>query len=65
MAREVEDELAALTKEADRINEEEEKALKDQRGDEIPKEIRKKETLRKRYWKPLKNLRTVREAELI
>lgn len=53
----VEDELAALTKEADRINEKEEKELKDQRGDEIPKEIRKKETLRKKILEAIEELK--------
>ena len=53
----VEDELAALTKEADRINEKEEKELKDQRGDEIPKEIRKKETLRKKIQEAIEELK--------
>lgn len=38
----VEDELAALTREADRINEKEERELQDQRGDEIPKKSEKK-----------------------
>lgn len=57
----VEDELAALTKEADRINEKEEKELKDQRGDEIPKEIRKKEVLRKKIQEAIEELKN-REA---
>lgn len=54
---EVEDELAALTKEADRINDSEEKALKDQRGDELPKEIRKKEALRKKIREAIEELK--------
>lgn len=58
----VEDELAALTKEADRINEKEEKELKDQRGDEIPKEIRKKETLRKKIREAIEKLKNGEEG---
>lgn len=53
----VEDELAALTKEADRINDNEEKALKDQRGDELPKEIRKKEALKKKIQEAIEELK--------
>ena len=53
----VESDLAALTKEADRINESEEKALKDQRGDELPKEIRKKEILRKKIQEAIEELK--------
>jgi transposase len=53
----VEDELASLTKEADRINESEEKVLKDQRGDELPKEIRKKEVLRKKIQEAIEELK--------
>lgn len=53
----VEDELADLTKEADRIYESEEKALKDQRGDELPKEIRKKEILRKKIQEAIEELK--------
>lgn len=53
----VEDELTRLTKEADRINESEDKALKDQRGDELPKEIRKKEVLRKKIQEAIEELK--------
>lgn len=53
----VEDELATLTKEANRINEKEEKELKDQRGDEIPKEIRKKEILKKKIQEAIEKLK--------
>ena len=53
----VEDELTALTKEADRINDSEEKALKDQRGDELPIEIRKKEVLRKKIQEAIEELK--------
>jgi len=53
----VEGELSALTKEADRINESEEKSLKDQRGDELPKEIRKKEVLRKKIQEAIEDLK--------
>ena len=53
----VEEDLAALNKEADRINETEDKALKDQRGDELPKEIRKKEALRKKIQEAIEELK--------
>jgi transposase len=53
----VEEELTALTQEADRINDSEDKALKDQRGDELPKAIRKKEILRKKIQEAIEELK--------
>jgi transposase len=53
----VEKDIAALNKEADRVNEVEDKTLKDQRGDELPKEIRKKETLRKKIQQAIEELK--------
>lgn len=55
--KEVEDQLAALTQQADAVNVTEEQALANQRGDEIPKEIRKKETLIKKIQQAIEDLK--------
>ena len=55
--KEVEDQLAALSKQADVINLSEEQALAGQRGDELPKEIRQKETLRKKIRQAIEDLK--------
>lgn len=60
----VEEDLAALNKEADRINDAEDKELKDQRSDELPKEIRNKETLRKKIREAIEDLKKREEGKI-
>jgi len=55
--KEVEDQLATLNQQADAVNVTEEQVLTNERGDEIPKEIRQKETLRKKIQQAIEELK--------
>jgi transposase len=55
--KEVEDQLATLNQQADAVNVTEEQVLINERGDEIPKEIRQKETLRKKIQQAIEELK--------
>ncbi len=55
--KEIEDQLADLTQQADAVNNMEDQVLTNERGDEIPKEIRQKETLRKKIQQAIEELK--------
>ncbi|MEK6780769.1 MAG: IS1182 family transposase [Bacteroidota bacterium] len=55
--KQVEGQLADLTQQADAVNVAEEQGLTNQRGDEIPKEIRKKEILVKKIQQAIEDLK--------
>ncbi len=61
---EVEDQLADLTQQADAVNVTEEETLINYRGDEIPKEIRRKETLRKKIRQAIDALKDLDEETI-
>jgi hypothetical protein len=63
--KEVEEQLATLSKQADSINDAEQAELSEKRGDELPKEIRRKELLKKKIQQAIEELRYRDDGERI
>lgn len=61
--KEIESQLATLTLQSNEINNKEEETLNDQRGDELPKQIRKKQALREKIQHAIEELKDLGEAK--